>query len=90
MSDEFGPPNCPKCGYAHLPTLNCQAESSFAAPGLLAAVAEYFDWLTNAEIAAEEMGNVQYRDAMARASSELGLILIKHKLYEPEQAANYV
>lgn len=55
---------------------------------LLAAVAEYFDWLTNAEIAAEEMGNVQYRDAMARASSELGLMLIKHKIYEPEKAAN--
>lgn len=32
MSDEFGPPNCPKCGYAHQPTLSCQAVSSLAAP----------------------------------------------------------
>jgi hypothetical protein len=34
MSDDFGPPNCPKCGYAHQPTLNCQAPSELAqAPG---------------------------------------------------------
>jgi hypothetical protein len=59
-----------------------EAPTPVACSALLAAVAEYFDWLTNAEIAAEEMGNVQYRDAMARASSELGLILIKHKIYE--------
>lgn len=33
MSDEFGPPNCAKCGYAHQPSLDCQqAASSLAAP----------------------------------------------------------
>lgn len=32
MSDEFGPPNCNKCGYAHWPTLDCQSQSELSAP----------------------------------------------------------
>lgn len=28
MSGEFGPPNCPKCGYAHQPTFDCRAHKS--------------------------------------------------------------
>ena len=45
------------------------------------AVAEFFDWLTESEIAEDEIGNVQARDAIARASSQLGCLIIKHGVY---------
>ena len=54
----------------------------------LDAVAEYFDWLNEEELMAGASGNQQYADAMARASSELGCLLVKHKIYREMKAAN--
>ena len=45
------------------------------------AIGEFFDWLTESEIAEDEVGNVQARDAISRASSQLGCLLIKHGVY---------
>lgn len=52
------------------------------------AVAQYFDWLNEEELMADAAGNRQYADAMARASSELGCLLIKHKIYREMKASN--
>jgi hypothetical protein len=48
---------------------------------MLNAIEEHLDWLTEEECAADASGNRPYADAMARASSELGLTLIKHNVY---------
>lgn len=59
------------------------ASSAGSALAFEAAVAEHLNWLTESEIAEDEVGNTQARDALARASSYLGCLLIKHGVYVP-------
>jgi DNA-binding IscR family transcriptional regulator len=45
------------------------------------AIAEYLDWISEAEILSDANRNYQARDAYENASSELCKLLIQHKVY---------
>lgn len=70
------------------PNSRMNAPAAIRSTAWLDAVAEYFDWLNEEELMADAAGNRQYADAMARASSELGCLLIKHKIYREIKASN--
>lgn len=61
----------------------CKSPLAAAAGPVESAIAEYLDWLTNQEIACEQVCMYHAANAYALASSKLGTLLIDCKFYQP-------